>query len=274
MTLRDRTSSLGAPPVLEASELTVLYGGMRAVDDVSICVHEGERLGIIGPNGAGKSTLVGAIAGDIRPSAGSILLRGTHLRTGVPWLAARKGILRTRQELGLFSSMTVRENVLCAIESMPRMLRRAQRVSSGEWLDRFGLLPMADAVVRNLPYGTRKLVELARALAAQPDVLLLDEPAAGLNTAEKTDLVRRLDRILAERGIALMLVEHDMTTVSALCAERTIAMVAGRVIASGRFTEVVSDPAVLDAYFGSDSKTTNAGRTPDSVVSARPGRGL
>lgn len=275
MTVVDRSSGRSQVPALEADGLTVLYGGMRAVDNVSVSLNDGERLGIIGPNGAGKSTLLRAIAGEIRPHSGTIRLHGTPLRTGNPWLAVRNGMVRTRQELGLFPTMTVQENVRCAIENGRRSPRRYKRPDVDGLLDRFDLVTVAGMTVRNLPYGTRKLVELARALATEPDILLLDEPAAGLNTAEKTSLVGRLDAILSTSGISLVLVEHDMSTVSALCPDQTMAMVAGRVVASGRFRDVVADPAVVDAYFGSDSEPTagDVQGAVDNIGPRRPGGG-
>ena len=245
-----------APALLSVDDLTVRYGGAYALEGVSFTLGPSERLGIIGPNGAGKSTLLKVVAGDLRPTRGRIRLDDRPIGNCAPWKRARAGIVRTRQELGLFASMTVLENVRCGADCTSLVARqraetRASLPSIEDIMEVLALTSWRHQVVGSLSYGIRKLTELARALATHPAVLMLDEPVAGLNTAEKQAMVERLDAAVRHLGAALMLVEHDMQTVAAVCPDRAIAMVAGRVAATGTFQQVVTTDTVVEAYFGS-----------------------
>jgi ABC-type branched-subunit amino acid transport system ATPase component len=248
----------GTSTLLSVEDLTVRYGGTYALEGVSFTLGRSERLGIIGPNGAGKSTLLKVVAGDLRPTSGRILLGGRPIGNSPPWKRARWGLVRTRQELGLFASMTVLENICCGADCASGAARQqAEAVASApsveEIMEILALTSWRHEVVESLPYGIRKLTELARALATCPAVLMLDEPVAGLNTAEKQVMVERLDAAVEHLGAALILVEHDMQTVAAVCPDQAIAMVAGRVAATGAFQQVVTTDTVVEAYFGSQS---------------------
>lgn len=253
-------TDLSGAALLDAIEITVRFGGMVAVDAVSLRINEGDRVGLIGPNGAGKSTLVNAITGEVTPARGTLRFRGRAIDRRAAWQRARMGLLRTRQELGLFRTMSVFENVLCGADNPGRRIdARQARVWVDEVVTAVGLGEYRSAPVAVLPYGLRKLVELARAIAARPAVLLLDEPVAGLNTAEKRAMVDTLQAI-AERYVpGMLLIEHDMATVAALCPARVYALVAGRTVAHGSFADVVAEPEVIAAYLGRPG--TDGGRS-------------
>lgn len=249
------------PPLLTVDGLTVRFGGMRALDRVSFDLHAHERLGIIGANGAGKSTLLKAIAGDLRPASGTVRLAGTTLPPGATWRRARRGIVRTRQELGLFPTMTVAENIQVGADAVGKRGHHATNTSATRptpehLLDVLDIGRWRHHTVGALPYGIRKLTELARALAAQPLVLLLDEPVAGLNTNEKAAMVTRLTDALNVFQLTLILVEHDMETVANLCPDQALAMVAGQIAVRGTFAEVVASDIVVESYFGSKRRAT------------------
>lgn len=248
-----------APELLTLCHITVKFAGMAAIDDLSLTVRENARMAVIGPNGAGKSTLLKAIAGEQGASAGEIVYAGRQTRHVPSYRRARAGVVRTRQDLGLFWSMTVEENIAFGADN-PRNRRMTRDSRDGpkagrqaglrevmEWLD---LAKWRDHRPDTLPYGVRKRVELARALTANPRLLLLDEPVAGLNTREKAEMVERIAVMLTHIDTALILVEHDMQTVQALCPDEVQAMVAGRIVASGTFDTVIRDPDVVEAYFG------------------------
>lgn len=248
-----------ARSVLTIERLSVSFGGNKALDGVSLEVREGEIVGLIGPNGAGKSTLINCVAGFLVPDAGQNCVFGQDVK-GIPaHKRCHMGLTRTFQNLQLFGSMTVLENVLIAVEvSEGQALRSEDKQSHRNpdrekearlLLDLLDLTEYASGRTASLPYGTRKLVELARAVGTKARLLLLDEPAAGLNTAEKEHLVKILRRIIEERHLSVLLVEHDMSVVAAL-AERVYVLDAGRVIAQGSFSEVTRDPEVIRAYLG------------------------
>ena len=247
--------------VLEATDVVVSFGGNRALDSASISAVEGEITGLIGPNGAGKTTLFNAITGLVTPSSGSIVLDGVDLTRKSLHLRARSGLARTFQQLELFTMLSVRENIRVAADIHRRWARHDGDPASTteEIIDRVGLRDVADERVTKLPTGHGRLVELGRALACQPRVLLLDEPASGQNDAE-THRFGQLLVELAGDGTTILLVEHDMSLVMEVCHTVHVLNL-GRMLTSGPPAQVQSDPAVLEAYLGSPK----AG-TPEAVL--------
>jgi branched-chain amino acid transport system ATP-binding protein len=240
--------------VLEARGLGVSFGGVRALVDVDLTVEPGQLLGLIGPNGAGKTTFIDAITGFVR-CRGSVLLDGRDLSGLAAHQRARLGLARTWQSIELFDDLTVQENVAVAAEPsalaamrdvVSRRDGRHDRVE--EALAAFGLAARADAMPSELSQGERKLVGVARAFAATPRLLCLDEPAAGLDTRESQELGRRL-REVVDRGTATLLVDHDMGLVLSI-SDYVVVLEFGRVIAHGTPDAVRRDPAVIGAYLG------------------------
>jgi len=241
---------------LETRRLTIRYGGVVANDDVSLRVRPRAITGLIGPNGAGKTSLVDAVTG-FTPSAGDVLLDGTPLNGMPAHERARRGLARTWQSVELFDDLTVRENLqVAALRLSARSMlgdlvwpgRRRVAADPGDALALLGLGEVADHRPASLSLGQQKLVGVARALAAGPHCLLLDEPAAGLDTSESAELGTRLHAI-AERGTAVLLVDHDMGLVLDVCAYVYV-LEFGRVIAEGTPAQVRSDAHVIAAYLG------------------------
>ncbi len=263
---------------LEIREVTVRFGGLQALSDVDLTVHAGAVNGLIGPNGAGKTTLFNVITGLQPPVRGHVRLDGADITRLPPHHRARLGMARTFQRLELFGTLTVRENVQMAAETRRR---RPTGVSSDVEADvilrHIGLLGVADEPTDLLPTGLARLVELARALATGPSLLLLDEPSSGLNHAETTELGRVLTD-LAGRGMAVLLVEHDMSLVMDVC-DRVTVLDYGAVIASGDPASIQADAAVQAAYLGSadgqaaDSTGSGAGGTARRSRRPRQGGG-
>lgn len=247
--------------LLEARDLTVRFGGLVAVDHVSLSVAEHDTVGLIGPNGAGKTTLLGALAGQVVPHGGRVLFRGDDVTDWEPERRALAGIARTFQRLELFRNLTVRENLLVAAEAR---FGEAAFVSDLAWrrgegraealvrdiASRLGLQDVLERVAGQLPTGIGRLVEIGRALCTGPRVLLLDEPAGGLDERETDRLIDVL-RELATGGPAVLLVEHDLRPVMELSA-RIAVMDFGRLIAEGPPGEVRNDPVVRAAYLGTE----------------------
>lgn len=243
---------------LQGRDLTVVFGGVRALDGVSFELRSGEVLGVIGPNGAGKSTLVDAVTGFVAPRQGSILLDGRELRGLGATPRARLGLGRAFQSLELFEDMTVHENLLVADDRgglMPwlRDLVRPERARLGraatQAVHDLGLVDALDAYPGELSYGRRRLLAIARAVAADPAVLLLDEPAAGLDERERANLGELILRLAHERGLAVLLIEHDVNLVASV-SDRMLALDFGRVIATGAPDAVRDHPGVRSAYLG------------------------
>jgi branched-chain amino acid transport system ATP-binding protein len=230
-------------PLLTVEHVTRRFGGIVAVDDVSLDVPEGEIVGLIGPNGAGKTTVFNLVTRLYKPETGEIAFDGESLLPTAPHAVIRRGIARTFQNVELFRSMTVLEHVLVG-----RHARRGGR-RAREILGYVGLADLAHSQAAGLPYGTQKRVELARALASGPRLLLLDEPAGGLNHEEVGELGGLIRRLRRDFELTVLLVEHHMGLVMAL-ADRVHVLDFGRRIASGTPDEVRNDPAVVEAYLG------------------------
>jgi branched-chain amino acid transport system ATP-binding protein len=230
--------------LLRLENVTRRFGGVLALDGLTLDVDDGEIVGLIGPNGAGKTTAFNIVTRLDPPDEGDVVFDGESLLRTPPYRVISRGIARTFQNVELFPTMTVRENVLVGGHA-----RRGAR-SVDEILDYVGLTPVASRIVRSLPFGTRKRIELARALASGPRLLLLDEPAGGLSHEEVTELRELIGRLRADFELAILLVEHHMALVMGL-AERVHVLDFGRTIGSGTPREVQASPAVIEAYLGS-----------------------
>lgn len=248
--------------LLEVSGLTIQFGGLRAVDDVTFHVDEGEIFAIIGPNGAGKTTVFNMLTGIYKPTAGEIKFQGRLINNMKAYEVTRLGVARTFQNIRLFGEMQVWENVVVGAHTRlrsglfasvfkppgTRREERAAREKAYEHLAFVGLQGWETQRARNLPYGAQRRLELARALAAEPKLILLDEPAAGMNAQETAELLE-LIRKLKERGITVILIEHDMKLVMGI-SERIVVLDHGRKIAEGTPEEVRRNEAVITAYLG------------------------
>ncbi|MGP6159867.1 MAG: ABC transporter ATP-binding protein [Vulcanimicrobiaceae bacterium] len=231
---------------LVVTSVSVRYGGVAALDEVSLTVAPGAVVGLIGPNGAGKTTLINAVTGVVRPTGGRIALGATQLERLPQHRVARAGIARTYQNIRLFSTLSVADNVRAGAIARPGHLSDAdaRALLARSAMHEVELTRHAGS----LPYGEQRRLEIARALAARPAILLLDEPAAGMNPAE-TGQLREVIRTIAAEGTGVLLVEHDMPLVAAVC-DRVVVLNFGEVIATGTPASVARDPIVIEAYLG------------------------
>jgi ABC-type branched-subunit amino acid transport system ATPase component len=264
------------PPMLEVQGLSVQFGGLHAVDNVDFVVSKSEILGLVGPNGAGKTTIFNTVSGMLKPSAGTILLRGDDI-TG---LASERinalGVARTFQNVRPFAELSVRENIMmgaygagfCGVFAsalrLPRhrQLERTARERADQWIERLGLSTYVDLLTTALPFGLQRVAEVARAMASAPDLLLLDEPAAGLDSHESVDLGNRLRRVV-NSGLPILLVDHDMGLVLGIC-DYIYVLDFGKIIAQGTPEEIRHNPQVLAAYLG--GTTTEAVRIDEEAA--------
>jgi ABC-type branched-subunit amino acid transport system ATPase component len=253
---------------LNLTRLSLSFGGLRALSELDLEVRDGEIVSLIGPNGAGKTTVFNVITGVYEPSAGDVVFAGKSIAGLAPHSIARLGVARTFQSLRLFLNMSVIENVMAAtygntrampwesVLRLPRARReeRETRALAADVLSFFGQRLAGyrwDQPAYSLSYANRRRLEIARALATRPRLLLLDEPAAGMNPAETHEITELIARVRTERDVAILVIEHDMHVVAS-CSDRVVALDHGVKIAEGEFDQVASHPAVIEAYLGRD----------------------
>ena len=261
--MADEKITKSSEVVLSAEHLSIQFGGLRAVDDVNLTVHKGELYGLIGPNGAGKTTFFNLITGVYKPTSGRFFLCGEEL-TGMSTIEVnKKGIARTFQNIRLFGNLTVAENVMVGLsnqiscsmaESILRLPRHRKtekefKERAMELLKVFKLDEYKDYLASNLPYGKQRKLEIARAMATNPKLLLLDEPAAGMNPNETQELMDVITFIREKYNITILLIEHDMRLVGGICEKLTV-LNFGTELAKGDTADVLSNPEVIKAYIG------------------------
>ncbi|MCG3462924.1 high-affinity branched-chain amino acid ABC transporter ATP-binding protein LivG [Xenorhabdus bovienii] len=254
---------MNATPLLQVSGLTMRFGGLLAVDNVELALNQGEIVSLIGPNGAGKTTIFNCLTGFYRPTSGMIKLREKHLEGLSGQEIARLGVIRTFQHVRLFREMTVIENLLVAqhrflknsifagLLKMPAFRRaEAEALNSAAiWLERVGLLPLANCQAGNLAYGQQRRLEIARCMVTRPEILMLDEPAAGLNPKETEALNALIVELSTQYQVAILLIEHDMKLVMGI-SDRIYVVNQGAPLAQGHPEEIRHNPEVIKAYLG------------------------
>jgi branched-chain amino acid transport system ATP-binding protein len=250
--------------MLEVTGITQIFGGVTALEDVTFSIKKGDITGVIGPNGAGKTTLFNIITGIYTQTAGRVTLNGIDVSGLPPEKLARLGMVRTFQNIELFGGMTVLENVMVGLHTRsssgllacslrtPWSRREESRIRAEAltWLEFTGITDLADVVAANLPFGKGRMLEIARALAVEPGIILMDEPAAGLNSQETVGLARLIQRIRG-LGVTVVLVEHDMELVMDIC-DRIVVLNLGRKLAEGTPREIQDNHEVIAAYLGDD----------------------
>ena len=251
--------------VLETKELGISFGGLKAVNDVNLKIKQGEIYGLVGPNGAGKTTVFNLLTGVYQPTMGTFFLNGKELKGFGQERINHEGIARTFQNIRLFNNMTVIRNVMVGLHNRPEYkcsmlesifrlpkhfkVEKAMKEKAKELLEIFGLLEERNNLACNLPYGKQRKLEIARALATNPKLLLLDEPAAGMNPNETEDLRKTIEIIRKQFGITILLIEHDLKFVSEICDEITV-LNFGTALAQGKAKDALNDPEVIKAYIG------------------------
>ena len=251
--------------VLETRGLGISFGGLKAADNVNICIKKNEIYGLIGPNGAGKTTVFNMLTGVYQPTTGTFFLNGEELRGSNQEVINKKGIARTFQNIRLFNNMTVIRNVMVGLHNLPEYqcslfesilrlprhfkVEKAMRDRAKELLSIFGLLEDRNTLACNLPYGKQRKLEIARALATNPKLLLLDEPAAGMNPQETAELMSTIRFVRDSFDMTILLIEHDMSLVSGICDRLTV-LNFGQTLAEGDVDTVLNDPEVIKAYLG------------------------
>ncbi|MBQ3110292.1 MAG: ABC transporter ATP-binding protein [Clostridia bacterium] len=251
--------------MLKTENLGITFGGLKAAQDVNICIRKKQLYGLIGPNGAGKTTIFNLLTGVYKPTAGKFYLDGEELTGKTQEAINRKGIARTFQNIRLFNNMTVVRNVMVGLHNNPEFkcnpfvsafrlprhfkVEKAMRERAKELLRIFGLEDERNSLACNLPYGKQRKLEIARALATNPKLLLLDEPAAGMNPQETEELMDTIRFINKEFDLTILLIEHDMKLVGGICEELTV-LNFGKVLAEGETKEVLNNPEVIKAYIG------------------------
>ncbi len=252
--------------LLRATDVSEVFGGLKAVADFNFHIDKGELVGLIGPNGAGKTTAFNLFTGVYQPTTGQIVFDGKSIVGLKPYQITQRGIARTFQNIRLFSELTVLDNVKIAFHFhvkyglLETVLRMGRYFTEEERIDKeardllriFHLEDKADEVAKNLPYGAQRRLEIARALAAKPKLLLLDEPAAGMNPQETKELMDMIRWIRKEFGLTVLLIEHDMSLVMGIC-ERIYVLEYGQIIASGTPEVIQKDPEVIRAYLGGEA---------------------
>ncbi len=255
-----------ASPLFSADNISISFGGIKAVDEVTFDVAKGEIFAIVGPNGAGKSTIFNLISRIYEPTGGRLTFNGEDITNVPAHTIARRGIARTFQNIELFEHATVLDNLLIGrhCRAQPSVISELfftsgvrhreleHREAVEEVIDFLNLANYREQRISGLPYGVRKVVELARALCAKPQLLLLDEPASGLNTEETEEVAFWIEDIKNDLGVTVIMIEHDMSLVSAV-SDRVLALNNGRMLALGTPTEVQTDPAVIEAYLGGEA---------------------
>lgn len=249
--------------MLEVKQLSIQFGGLRAVDGLNMKVKKGQLYGLIGPNGAGKTTVFNMLTGVYKPTSGSILLEGENIAGKTPVEINRDGIARTFQNIRLFKNMSVLDNVKAGLHNqtkytwiegvlrLPRYFKEEKQMDerAAELLKVFELDGEKDALAANLPYGKQRKLEIARALATNPKLLLLDEPAAGMNPNETAELMDTIRFVRENFDMTILLIEHDMKLVAGICEEITV-LNFGQELAQGETSKVLNDPKVITAYLG------------------------